>query len=59
MLPVAGEQLGQRLLGVTGAQVDGLGVIVEDPAAGVEVALAHHRAERLSRQRGAVGRRGR
>ncbi len=51
VLAVAGEQVGQRLVRVAGAEVDGLGPVVEDPPAGVDVAQPHHGTQRLARQR--------
>ncbi len=47
VLAVAGEEARQRLLRVAGAQVHGLGAVVEDAPVGREVAQSHDRAQRL------------
>ena len=54
VLAIADPQLGEGLVRVAGAQVDGLGVVVEDPPVGREVALPHHDAQRLDGQRPVV-----
>ena len=54
VLPVAGEQVGERLARVAGAQLQRLdgqaGRRREDPVGRIEVALPHHHAERLLRE---------
>ena len=47
VLPVAGEQRGERLVRVAGAQHHGLGGVVEHPPVRGHVAQPHHRAQRL------------